>query len=418
MNETHHELGWVLLLIGGMVVLSLVIKDLASRLRIPPLVGFIGLGMLVRAVGDQGHFLSEHVAYSLQILGNLGLIALLFRVGLESDLRGLLSQAGNAALIWVGDVGFSGMLGFLVARYVAGLELAPSAIVGTALSVTSVGVSVGIWHAAGLLRSKQGEVLIDVAELDDITGIILMAGLFAVLPAVAAGDSVDVGRVAAVTLAWVLFKLFLLVGVCLVFSLFFEERLTRLAQHFDGPHTPTLMMVGVGIVVASGAELLGISAAIGAFLAGIAYSRDPQAVRLETAYGEIYELFAPFFFVNVGLNVSLHHAGTAAWLGGILLVAAAAGKFFGVAIPAWTRLGAASAVLLGVSMIPRAEIAMVIMQRGTELGEWAVPPEVFSAMVIVSAGTCLVTPFVLSMLFKKLDARRRLTFLEAEPPAQ
>lgn len=225
-----------------------------------------------------------------------------------------------------------------------------------------------------------------------------MAIVFAVLQAAHDGTSVGFGRVMTITVGLVALKLALLVVGCLLFSTYAERPAMKAVRRWGSAQSPTLFMVGIGTLVAAFAELIGLSVAIGAFFAGVMFSRDPQAMRLETSYEEIYELFAPFFFVSVGFQVDPSHLGEAVILGSVLLAAAILGKTVGVMIPALRQLGLVSAGLLGISMVPRAEIAMIIMQRGAELGTWAVPPEVFSAMVFVSAGTCLLIPALLYTL--------------------
>jgi Kef-type K+ transport system membrane component KefB len=88
-------------------------------------------------------------------------------------------------------------------------------------------------------------------------------------------------------------------------------------------------------------------------------------------------------------------------LGSVLLAAAAGGKILANVIPLWPMAGAEKALLIGVSMVPRAEIAMVIMDRGLKAGHWLVPPALFGAMVVVVAGTCILSPPVVSCLLRR-----------------
>ena len=361
---------------------------------------YLLLGLGLSLIDQRWELFSERATDVLDVMGSLGLIVLLFRVGLESNLRGLLAQLTTAVPVWLGNIALSGIVAYVAARYLLDFEIVTSVIVATALTATSVGVSVGIWESLGLIKTTKGQLLVDVAELDDITGIVFMAVLFAILPSVHDGESVAWATILGATLGWVLIKLAMFAAGCVLFSVYAEERVTRWIRRLEPVRAPTLLMVGVGILVAATAELLGLSLAIGAFFAGLVFSRDPQAIRLETSFEEIYELFAPFFFVAVGFQVNATNLFPLLPTVGLLLVAAVVGKVIGTVLPAWPKLGLASSALLGISMVPRAEIAMVIMQRGSELGTWAVPASVFSAMVLVSAGTCLLTPMVLPPLLR------------------
>ena len=88
-------------------------------------------------------------------------------------------------------------------------------------------------------------------------------------------------------------------------------------------------------------------------------------------------------------------------MGVIFLIAAVLGKFIGAAGPALISIGLKSAILIGISMVPRAEIAMIIIQQGHELGDWAVSPKVYAGMVLVSAITSMITPFILRNLLQR-----------------
>jgi Kef-type K+ transport system membrane component KefB len=162
-----------------------------------------------------------------------------------------------------------------------------------------------------------------------------------------------------------------------------------------------IMVIGIGFIIAAVAGLMGFSVAIGAFFAGLVFSRDPRAVRMEESFTPLYEFFTPFFFIGIGLSIDPTMLITALGLGFILLIAAVLGKVIGAGGPAFLTLGSTGSLLLGVSMVPRAEIAMVIMERGYKLGDWAVPPEVFGAMAVVSAATCLISPVILRLLLKR-----------------
>ena len=146
--------------------------------------------------------------------------------------------------------------------------------------------------------------------------------------------------------------------------------------------------------------LLGFSEAIGAFFAGLVFSRDPQAVRIDASFDLLYELFVPFFFIGIGLKIDPVNFLAGLSLGSILLIVAVLGKLIGAGVPAAIAVGWTGAILIGISMLPRAEIMMVVMQHGLQLGTWAVPSQVFAGMVVVSAATSIATPVLLRPLLQ------------------
>ena len=161
------------------------------------------------------------------------------------------------------------------------------------------------------------------------------------------------------------------------------------------------MVLAIGFIIAAAADMLGFSMAIGAFFAGLVFSRDPEAVKRETSFMPLYELFSPFFFIGIGMSMDPESLHGAAGLGAILLLAAMISKMLADGLPAWMMGTFSSGALIGISMIPRAEIAMVIMHRGLYLKNQAVSAEVFGAMVMVSLGTCLIAPLCVKPLLQK-----------------
>jgi Kef-type K+ transport system membrane component KefB len=273
------------------------------------------------------------------------------------------------------------------------------------MTVTSVGVGVAVWLEQGALESKRGQLLIDVAELDDISGILLMAVLFAVAPLLADGNTdmlaFSVGStVAAVLTGLAIFAL----GVAL-FAHFVEAPLTRLVARLEPAPDRLITVVSVGLIVAAAAGALGFSLAIGAFFGGLAFSRDPEAVKLDAYFDPLYDFFTPFFFISIGLGVAPESLGEAIPLGLLLFVVAVGGKILGAGGGSLVALRPRGAALLGLSMVPRAEIAMIIMQHGVLLGAWAVPDRLFSAMVCVSFLTCLLAPIAIRVLLRRSTSR-------------
>jgi Kef-type K+ transport system membrane component KefB len=391
----------VILLVGATVVLAILVKASLERIGVPALIGYMGLGFLLRLVGTSWGLLSEEMREVYAFLADVGIICLLFRVGLESHIQVLVRQLKGASLLWIGNVVCSGVLGYVTAYFFLDLGLIPSLILATALTATSVAVSIGIWQEAHALNSTHGALLLDVAELDDISGIILMGLLFAVIVALKNDAAASLLAVSLTTLLFFLLKLLAFGAFCMLFSRYLEIPMTRFFQRIEPPPDAMLLVAGVAFMITALAGLLGFSVAIGAFFAGLVFSRDPQSVHLDASFSSIYDLFTPFFFVGIGLHIDPDMLTPALGLGAPLLVVAVLGKIVGTSLPALFTTGGSSALLLGVSMVPRAEIAMVIMQRGLMLGDWAVPARVFAAMALVSAVTCMFTPFVVHTLLRK-----------------
>lgn len=105
---------------------------------------------------------------------------MLFRIGLESNIAGLLRQLKKATIIWFGNIVFNGAIAYVTSCFLLGLAIIPSLFVAFALTATSVAVSASTWEEARVINSPMGELLVDSAEMDDVSGLILMALLFAI----------------------------------------------------------------------------------------------------------------------------------------------------------------------------------------------------------------------------------------------
>lgn len=400
MNDPAQIDAMMIMLVGASVVAAVAIKSLFGRMELPALVGYMLFGILLRLADNQWQFLSEPVMTVFRFMADLGVVALLFKVGLESHPGALLAKLPKAIVIWVGDVCLAGGIGFVAAFYLLGLSLIPSLVVATALTATSVGVSVATWDARGALNSDNGRLLVDVAELDDISGIALMALLFSVVPVLHNGDGALWSLLATNAGLFVL-KITFFVLLCLVFALYVERHLTRLSARLRQPPERMLVVVGIGFLIASFAGWLGFSLAIGAMFAGLVFSSDPEAVKTEKSFQDLYAFVTPFFFISIGFNIDPDALTQALQIGAVLTVAALLGKLIGDGLPSWLLIGGSGAALIGASMIPRAEIAMVIMHQGQQLGPEVVPPPVYAGMVIVSGVTCLLAPLALNPLLNR-----------------
>lgn len=390
-------------MVGVVIVLALLLRAAFKRLSLPPLTGFLLLGFGMRWLDYRLGIFSSESLEIFHLLAEIGIIALLFRIGLESKIAGLFHQLRRASFIWIGDVLVSGVLGYAFCHFILGLGLVPSLFVGTAMTATSVGVSVGVWHDAGAIKSSIGELLIDVAELDDISGILLMALLFALAPVLKSGAamSTSLGLMVLRTSGILLLKLLGFGAFCAFFSLYIERHLTLWFERVSHPPVSMLVVAGVGFIMAALAGLVGFSSAIGAFFAGLVFSRDPESVKLDASFEPVYELLSPFFFIGIGLNIDPAVIGAGLSLGALLLVVAVLGKIAGDGLGTLLTVGWTGAILVGVSMIPRAEIAMVIMNKGLRLGPWAVPSQVYAAMAVASFSTCVLSAFAVRALLTR-----------------
>ena len=399
MSEEETLLLFLVLLVGVTIVLAILMKAGLDRLGIPPLVGYLLMGAVFGSIDTQVDFVVPEIREVYAFLAELGIISLLFRVGLESNLSGLIRQLPRATVILIGNLSFSGMLGFFAASLWLKLDLIPSLFISIALMATSVGISVSVWQEARALNTDNGELLIDIAEMDDIAAIALMSLFFAAIPLLNGDLQVDILSLLAGTILPFFLRVLLFGTFCFILFRYLERPMTRFFERLEPAPDPMLMVAGTAFIIAALAGLIGFSVAVGAFFAGLVFCRDPDAVNFDASFSTLSEFFVPFFFIHIGLQLQTDFRSTNVEAIAILFTVAVLGKVLGTALPSIITLNWSSALLLSISMIPRAEIAMVVMERGRQLG--AVPQAVFTSMILVSALTCIISPLLLRPLLQK-----------------
>lgn len=393
----------MVLLVGGVTLLAILLRHLCAQLRFPALVGYILIGLGLRLSHDVIPIMDPAVRGAFDLLAALGLVALLFRVGLGSNPQRLLAKLPGASVIWLISVIVSGGVGYYAARWI-GFDMVPSLVAGVALTATSIGVALPPWQAAGALGSEQGSLVLDVAELDDISGVVLMALLLGIIPTLTAGNGVAWGGVLT-TGAGLLMSLAAFAAGCYIFARWLEPPLTRALVRHERAPARMLIVVAMGSLIAALAGMLGFSLAIGALFAGLMFSKAPRRIHRDRAYIVLYDFLSPFFFIGIGLKLEPAALTGALGAGGLLLVAAVLGKVIGTALPARLVAPRGSALVIAVSMVPRAEIAMVIVDQAGRYSSEVVPPTLYGAMTMVTLATCALTPAVVERLLAAQPTR-------------
>ena len=354
---------------------------LAQRFRQPAVVGELLFGTLLGA-SVLGVVDPEQGA--IRFLAELGVILLLFEIGLETDLRKLL-EVGPAAL----SVAFAGVLipfglgtaiGFAFA-----LPLQVSLFVGGALTATSVGVTARVLAEMGRLADRESRIVLGAAVVDDVIGLVVLA-VVSGLGRGAAPGAATIARIVGSSVGFVVAAL--LVGLLLA------PPLVKLAGRGRVRHGALFLGLVFAFGFAALAELSGTATIIGAFAAGIVLARTTEAETFRTEIHGIAGFLVPVFFVTVGAAVDLRvfspataSGRTALALGAVLLVAAIVGK---LAAGWFVRDRSLDRLRIGVGMVPRGEVGLVFARVGLAAGILA--PGIYGAIAFVVLGTTLVAP--------------------------
>jgi len=384
----HSPHGAALLSLVLVFVSAKLLGALCERLRLPALVGQILAGILLGP-----HLLGWLTPNeTVRLLGELGVLFLLFEVGLEVKASELL-QVGRTAL----GVAVAGV----VAPFVLGWGLAElwgeprleACFIATAMVATSVGVTAQVLAARGLLEERASKVILAAAVIDDVLGLIILAAVTGL-----AGGGLN------------LLDLALTAAIGLTFPLLFARFGSRVMR-WAVPRLRSKLSLAeaefsIALILLFSLSLLaayaGIAAIVGAFLAGLALSEAVER-RVHDLTRGVSELLVPFFLVGIGLQLDTGAFATwrTAGLTAAIVVAAVASKLFGCGLGA-LRLGRRDAVRVGVGMVPRGEVGMVVAQIGLGLGVMA--PTAFGVIVVMSILTTLIAPPALLLVYRGVPA--------------
>jgi Kef-type K+ transport system membrane component KefB len=370
------------------------VGEVFARLHLPPLAGEIVAGALV-GPSMLGWIAPNEV---LRALSDLGVLFLLFSIGLEVKVGDLLRvSAVAAAVATVGELapfaaGWAVFAKWGAAWGAAGGGTAgtrnEAMFVGAALVATSVGITASVLAEQKLLGEGASQVILAAAVIDDILGLLVLA----VVSSVAGGH----GRLAGVFLTAVLAMAFMAViafwGPALVRRWLPAFRSRARADEAEF-HIALLLLFALAAV----ALYTGVAAIVGAFLAGLALAVHVDK-RVRTLTRGVSELLVPFFLAGIGLNfdAAIFRSKGTAGLAFLVLVAAIASKVLGCGGAA-LGLGWQNAVRVGVGMVPRGEVAMIAAQLG--LTTAVLSATAYSVIVFVVVGTALVTPLLLQITF-------------------
>lgn len=400
----HNPVVPLLLLLAVILAAARLGGSLARRLGQPRVLGELVVGVILGPTFlDLLHAPILHeidLAAMIHALAELGVLLLMFLVGLEVNLREL-AKVGKVA-------GIAGTIGALAPLALAmpltllfNYSWQPALFVGVALAATSVSISAQVLLELRLLRSKIGSALLATALIDDVLAILLISLAVALVGGSSA--EIDIGQLIGIIVRMAAY----IGGASAVawwgiprFMGFLEKR-----RSIDATYgLPAFALVIVFLFGWSAEELGGVAVITGAFIAGVGFSRirDTTKHRLEEVTNSIaYVLLVPIFFVGVGLSTDLRGFPIEALpYAALLLTVALISKVGGCGLGA--RLGGfdqTESIQLGVCMISRGEVGLIIASLGVSVGVFKPDEPLFASVFLVILLTTLVTPLLVRRIF-------------------
>jgi len=374
----------VLLTLFVMLLAAKLMAELFERLRQPAVAGEILAGVLI---GPSVLALTAPSEIT-DLLAEIGVIFLLFTVGLETKPASIFKVGKQAAIVAVLGVVAPLFFGWLLMKAwgSSGIE---AIFVGTAMVATSVGITARVLSGMGLLDAPTARIILGAAVIDDILGLLVLA-------MVSSASAGSVNYLEIVTTAA------LAIGFTAIVALVGAPVVTRVAPKVEqlrsGQGTFIFgLVLCLGLSVA--ASFIGVAAIIGAFLAGMALAEVAENTpRMHRQMSGVTEFLVPFFLVNIGMKLSLEvfRSPSVIILCALITFVAIATKLLGCGLGS-LNLGVRRAAQVGMGMVPRGEVGIIVAQIGLSLA--VIGPEIYGVVLFMAVATTVIAPPFLKLLY-------------------
>jgi Kef-type K+ transport system membrane component KefB len=381
-----------------------VFAELAGRLKAPTVIGELLAGVIL---GPSLLGWAEP-SEAIKLMAEIGIILLLFEVGLGTDPRQLAQAGPKSLVVALGGFGLPFLLGFSIGYWVFDLSLLTSLFIGGTLTATSIGITARVLTDLKRHHAPEGQIILGAAILDDVMGVVLLALLYEF----SIGGGVTLGNAG---------KVIMFVATFFILAPVAAKLMSAIIKHINTtteiPGLVPTTIVSLVLLFAWLAHFMGAPELLGGFAAGLALSRrfflpfgtalhaDPSfAEHIETEMKPVIHLFTPIFFVMVGLSLNLREIDWSSpfiWVFSMaLMIAAIVGKLAG---PMLIREPWPTRWIIGTAMIPRGEVGLIFAELGRESG--ILNNEIYAGMIIVIALTTLLSPFAMKGLYSRFSHR-------------
>ena len=383
-----------------------IMGEVATYFKAPSVMGELVAGILI---GPSVFGLIETTP-SIHLLAQMGIIFLLFEVGAETNMGRLTSSGAKSLIVATGGVVLPFAAGFCISLYTFHLSLLASLFIGSALTATSIGITLRVLRDLKKQNSHEAHIILGAAVLDDIIGIILLAMLY------------EFSKSGIINL-WNAGKILISVVLFCLLSPLIAKYISLTIKKWEEKNTiPGLLpttIVSLILLLSWVAHKLGAPTLLGGFAAVLALSRQfvfPFTSfssrgqefnhQVEKQMKPIIHLFTPVFFVSIGLSLnlkSINWGSSFIWtLTSSLFIAALFGKLLSGFLLKKESLS--TKLVIGTAMIPRGEVGLIFANIGLTSG--ILKNEVYASIILVIALTTLLAPFALRYIYRQPSSRR------------
>ncbi|GLI52620.1 MULTISPECIES: cation:proton antiporter [Thermodesulfovibrio] len=394
------EIHLIFLYLAILLFFARLTGDIFAKFGIPSVIGEIFVGIML------GQSVLGIIPLSdvMKLLAELGIILLLFHIGLEADLKQLKEVGFSAATVAITGALAPMVIGFLVSYYVFNFPTITSLFIGGTLTATSIGITVRVLEDLDKMKERFAQVVLGAAVLDDIFGVVVLAALYEF------SKTQEINVNATILLVFYIGTFFLFAPIIGKIFAYFVSSLAKRLNTLD--FVPPVV-VAIILIFAFAAHEIGSPEILGAFTAGIAFSRrftipfaaafqaDKAIIhKIEESLKPLIWLFTPIFFVYVGLQLNLKAidftSGYFWWLSAVLFIIALVTKLVAGLFVKGTMKEKLS---VGFSMLPRGEVGLIFAEFGRLSGIY--DHTLYAVIIFVVALTTLLAPIVLKSLWKK-----------------
>lgn len=367
-----------------MFVAAKLAAEIFERLKQPAVAGEILAGIVIGP--SVLHWVQP--TELTNVLSEIGVIFLLFLVGLETKPADIFRVGGRALVVAVLGVIVPFVFGYAL-LLVWGTQQIEAIFVGSAMVATSVGITARVLAQMGLLSLETSRIILGAAVIDDILGLIILA----VVSSMAKGgvDYAQIATTAGLAIGFTLLVIF--VGARAV------NKLRPRVEKLKVGHSYLVFGLSLCLGLAMVANYIGVAAIIGAFLAGMALAESAEGTDMPHQAEAVTEFLLPFFLTNIGMQLKLEaflNRGVIALALAVTLLAVIS-KLIGCGLAVFS-MGKKKAMQIGMGMVPRGEVGIVVAQIGLGLG--VISDAVFGVVLFMAVATTLIAPPFLVQLFK------------------
>ena len=374
-----------------------IFAEIFQRIKQPVVLGELLAGIIVGpyALGGLPLFGDEPLVVldeTIKYIGELAAIIILFIAGLEITPREFLR--GGMASFTVGAVGvivpFS--VGFVVLS-IYGLDSFETLLIATALTATSIAISIQVLTELGKMQSKEARLILGAAIVDDILAIAILS---VVVTMVQSGDT----TAQIMDIAFIILKILGLFAVLLISAIFLIPRILHREKLWRSKGSIEGITTAIFFGIAGIAAYVGLSPIVGAFAAGMAVASTKLVKQVEEYAHKLQFIFAPLFFAIIGAQVDLRGVNLEVLvISGIIVVIAISTKLVGCGLPSLIFLkDKKGSMRVGIGMISRGEVGLIVAGVGVTSG--VLSTDIYTSIIIMVATTTIITPIWLKKSFK------------------